>query len=98
MKSTYVDIHIHTLENPNKLNDCYNVKELLKNINKLANNNPVLISLTDHNTINKKAYLDLIKENVSVLLGVELHIKKYEDAPPYHCHIIFNVDINEKKY
>ncbi len=96
MKSTFVDIHIHTSENPNQLNNSYNVKELLKNINKMAKNNPVLISLTDHNTINKKAYLELIKENVSVLLGVELHIKKYEDAPPYHCHIIFNVDINEK--
>lgn len=36
MKSTYVDIHIHTSENPNKLNDCYNVKELLENINKIA--------------------------------------------------------------
>ena len=55
MKSTYVDIHIHTSEIPNKLNDCYNVKELLENINKIAKNNPVLISLTDHNTINKKA-------------------------------------------
>lgn len=36
MKSTYVDIHIHTSENPNELNNSYNVKELLKNINKMA--------------------------------------------------------------
>lgn len=96
MKSTYVDIHIHTSEDPSNLDDCYNVKELSKNIKKIAKNNSILISLTDHNTINKKAYLELIKEDVSALLGVELHVKKYEDAPPYHCHIIFNLEINEK--
>lgn len=96
MQTTYVDIHIHTSDNPNKLNNSYDVKELLKNIKKIAKNNQVLISLTDHNTINKNAYLELIKEEVNVLLGVELHIKKYEDAPPYHCHIIFNLDINEE--
>lgn len=96
MQTTYVDIHIHTSDNPNKLNNSYDVKELLKNIKKIAKNNQVLISLTDHNTINKNAYLELIKEDVNVLLGAELHIKKYEDAPPYHCHIIFNLDINEE--
>lgn len=28
--------------------------------------------------------------DVNVLIGVELHVKKYDDAPSYHCHIIFN--------
>ena len=36
-----------------------------------------LISLTDHNTINKKAYLDAMSKcgsDIHLLLGVELHI------------------------
>lgn len=96
MKATYVDIHIHTSENPNKLPLDYNVSELLYNVRNLSGDNPVLLSLTDHNTINKSAYLKLIGEEVSVVLGVELHIKKYPDAKPYHCHIIFNKEITEK--
>lgn len=96
MKTTYVDIHIHTSENPNKLPPDYNVSELLCNVRNLSGDNPVLLSLTDHNTINKSAYLKLMSEDISVVLGVELHIKKYPDAPPYHCHIIFNEEITEK--
>lgn len=96
MKTTYVDIHIHTSENPNKLPSDYNVSELLSNVRKLSGDNPVLLSLTDHNTINKSAYLKLMSEDISVVLGVELHIKKYPDAPPYHCHIIFNEEITEE--
>lgn len=96
MKATYVDIHIHTSENPNKLPSDYNVSELLCNVRNLSGDNPVLLSLTDHNTINKSAYLKLMSEDISVVLGVELHIKKYTDAPPYHCHIIFNEEITEK--
>ena len=96
MKATYVDIHIHTSENSNKLPSDYNVSELLCNVRNLSGDNPVLLSLTDHNTINKSAYLKLISEDISVVLGVELHIKKYPDAPPYHCHIIFNEEITEE--
>ena len=96
MKATYVDIHIHTSENPNKLPFDYNVSELLCNVRNLSGDNPVLLSLTDHNTINKSAYLKLMSEDISVVLGVELHIKKYPDAPPYHCHIIFNEEITEE--
>ena len=96
MKATYVDIHIHTSENPNKLPSDYNVSELLCNVRNLSGDNPVLLSLTDHNTINKSAYLKLMSEDISVVLGVELHIKKYPDAPPYHCHIIFNEEITEE--
>lgn len=96
MKITFVDIHIHTSENPNELPADYNIQELLKNMRVIAEEYPILLSLTDHNTINKDAYLHLLKEDVSVILGVELHIKKYEDAPPYHCHILFNIDITEE--
>lgn len=96
MKATYVDIHIHTSENPNDLASDYDVSELLCKVRKIAGDNPILLSLTDHNTVNKFAYMNLLKEDVSVVLGVELHIKKYSDAPPYHCHIIFNTEITEE--
>lgn len=94
MKPIYVDIHIHTSENPNELNLQYNKDKLLEGINKVAGHNLVLISLTDHNTINKNAYLELLDSKVNLILGAELHIKKYEDAPPYHCHILFDVEVN----
>ena len=93
MKPIFVDIHIHTSENPNSLPSDYDVKELIKNIRILSGEYDVLLSLSDHNTINKNAYMSLIKEDVNVLIGVELHVKKYDDAPPYHCHLIFNKDV-----
>ena len=49
MDPVYIDIHIHTSENPNHLNDNYNSALLLKKVRKLARTNPVLLSLTDHN-------------------------------------------------
>lgn len=96
MNPVYVDIHIHTSENPNIANDTYDVQTLVKQISNMTHGNSMLLSLTDHNTINKKAYLALREQIPHVLLGAELHIKKYESAPPYHCHIIFNSEITEE--
>lgn len=96
MKPVYVDIHIHTSENPNIPNEDYDVRKLLDRVKRISRDNPVLLSLTDHNMINKSAYLALVKENVNVILGAELHIKKYPDAQPYHCHILFNTTISEE--
>ncbi len=61
----------------------------------IAEGDDFLISLTDHNTINKKAYLEGIRKYPSnILLGVEIHICAYKDVAPksYHCHIYFNFD------
>ena len=55
MKPILVDIHIHTSENPNSLPSDYDVKELIKNVRKLSGEHDVLLSLSDHNTINKNA-------------------------------------------
>lgn len=97
MNPIYLDIHIHTSENPNDINLNYDVDLLIKKINDVSCNSDFLISLTDHNTINKDAYLKLLKKTPNVLLGVELHIKNYDDRNPYHCHIIFdNRDVNEE--
>lgn len=94
IQPVYIDIHIHTSENPDCLNANYDVKSLLKGVEKMAQGNVALISLTDHNTINKSAYMALLAEapaTVRVLVGAELHIKNYDNAPAYHCHVIFNV-------
>lgn len=96
MKPVYVDIHIHTSMDPNHTNDKYNTQILVRNIRKIAKEYPVLLCLSDHNTINKKAYKDLINEDVNVILGAELHIRKYDNAPPYHCHILFNLEITDE--
>ena len=106
MKPVYLDLHIHTSENPNELNTNYNLDVLLSKVFKSSQGNNFLISLTDHDTINKKAYLELYKKIQSdykgsnLILGAELHIRKYsqdENTKAYHCHIFFDVDITEEK-
>lgn len=95
LQPVYVDIHIHTSENPNISNNEYNVDVLVEKLQEIAKGKPIIVSLTDHNMINKKAYLELCKKINCVILGVELHIKKYEEAPPYHCHILFECEVSE---
>lgn len=92
MNPVYLDLHIHTSENEDSLNQNYNVDLLLEKILQTNNNSEFLISLTDHNTINKNAYMKLLGKTHNVILGVELHIKNSEVKPPYHCHIYFNFE------
>lgn len=92
MNPIYLDLHIHTSKNPNKLNKAYEVDTLLKKIDEVSNKSDFLISLTDHNTINKEAYLNLLGKTSNVILGVELHIKNYPKEPAYHCHMYFNLE------
>lgn len=96
MNPIFLDIHIHTSENPNNINMGYDVKTLLSKIKEVSQGAGFLISLTDHNVINKVAYLKLLEYTQNVLLGVELHIKNHVDRPAYHCHIIFNVNITKE--
>ena len=105
MEPVYIDLHIHTSVDPNNLSDSYDINCLVRKINEFTENAQFLISLTDHNTVNKPIYLkakDIVK---NLLLGVELHVRNYDECPPYHCHIYFNLpeinsevidDINEK--
>lgn len=68
----YIDIHIHTSENPNSLNEHYDVRKLYGEIEKNAQGAESIIALTDHNVINKKAYLDakaLGNAKVHLVLG-----------------------------
>lgn len=102
MEAIYVDLHIHTSENADVLSDNYNVNELIKKVKEKANGRKILLSLTDHNVINKDAYLKLIKkakENMlNIILGTELHIRNHDDRPAYHCHIYFDIEeINKEE-
>jgi len=92
MNPIYLDLHIHTSDDPNNLNPDYNLQLLIDNINNYTKNSTFLISITDHNTINKAVYLKAKDLGINILVGVELHIKNYSSCPPYHCHIYFNLD------
>ena len=96
MLPAYIDIHIHTSRNPEHLNPNYDFKSLEEGVRAIAGENPFLLSLTDHNTINKKAYLNMpeVFQN-RVILGCELHVLNRTTGKIYHCHIIFNASIDE---
>lgn len=93
MKPIYIDTHIHTSANPNEVNKDYDLETLVKKIRAFNGNSEFLISLTDHNMVNKSAYLKAVDLNLNILLGVELHIKNYLNCPAYHCHIYFDLEI-----
>lgn len=89
LEPVYLDLHIHTSKNPDQLNAAYDVATLHEKVLENAMGSPCLISLTDHNTINKLAYLNAVSLFPHLLIGAELHVRNYSDEPPYHCHIFF---------
>ncbi|MFT4156188.1 hypothetical protein [Parafilimonas sp.] len=91
MNPIYTDIHIHTSDNPDQINENYDLNPLINKIKEFNGNSDFLISITDHNTINKKIYLEAVSKNINIILGVELHIKNYDGCPAYHCHIYFDL-------
>ena len=98
MEAVYTDIHIHTSENPDSLNLKYDIDALFEKIRQNAQGQNALISFTDHNTINKKTYLDALSKcgnDIHLLLGVELHIHYVKDTEAYHCHMIFKDSVTE---
>ena len=50
MEPVYVDVHIHTSENPDSLNQNYDIDTLFEKVRAQAQGQHGLISLTDHNT------------------------------------------------
>ncbi|MEY4440459.1 MAG: hypothetical protein RLY49_85 [Candidatus Parcubacteria bacterium] len=98
MKPIYLDLHIHTSDDPNNLNNNYDLDTLINKIREKVGSDDFLISLTDHNTVNEKAYLDALKKiEKNLILGVELHIQTDlgQASKAYHCHIYFNFDSNK---
>ena len=55
MQAVYIDLHIHTSNNANSLNENYDIAELVSQIKNYVGDVPFMISLTDHNVINKSA-------------------------------------------
>lgn len=98
MEAIYVDLHIHTTDNANDMASAanYDVSELVRKIKEYNGDSEFLISLTDHNTINKAAYLKALASGVKMILGVELHIKNSDKKDAYHCHIYFANEISEE--
>jgi len=92
MEPVFIDFHIHTSDNPESLNESYDLDMLKMKIEEIADGSEYLISLTDHNIINKPVYLKAVQDIKNVLLGVELHVRNYEEASPYHCHMLFNLE------
>jgi len=93
----YLDLHIHTSEDPDQIVENYDVDLLLAKVKLACKNSNFLISFTDHNTINKAAYLEAKKKVENLLLGAELHIRNFSEEAPYHCHIFFDVpEIDDK--
>ena len=94
VEPVYLDLHIHTSDNPDVLNAGYDVTALHERVTSEAQGSPALISLTDHNAINKRAYLASAKVFENLLLGAELHVRNFEKAPPYHCHVLFRAPVD----
>ncbi len=92
MEAIYIDLHIHTSVDSNNLNEDYDIDTLIDGINRVSGNSKFLISLTDHNIVNKSAYIRAKDKVENILLGVELHVRNYSECPPYHCHMFFNLD------
>jgi hypothetical protein len=92
MEPIYIDLHIHTSENPNHLDQGYDVETLIRKVEEISDSSDYIISFTDHNTINKTAYIRSLDKAKNILLGTELHIEYDKSKKPYHCHIFFNLD------
>lgn len=89
----YCDMHIHTYQNANSRDgSTYGIDSLFERIRKDAKGHKAVVSLTDHNVINKDAYeraLAACGDDIVLILGVELHVKS-NGAKPYHAHAYFN--------
>lgn len=92
MESVFIDLHIHTSDNPDKLNSSYDLGLLKRKIEEVSEGSDYLISLTDHNTVNKSVYLKAAEIFKHILLGVELHVRNYDLQKPYHCHVYFKLE------
>jgi hypothetical protein len=92
MKPLYLDLHIHTSEDPNNLNLNYDVDTLIEKVKEKSCGLDFLISFTDHNTINKEVYLVAKEKIPNLIIGAELHVRHDDHKKPYHCHIYFKTD------
>lgn len=94
----YCDMHIHTYQNANRREGAtYDIATLFERLREGAKGHRAVISLTDHNVINKDAYEKALAEcgdDIILILGVELHVKS-NGPKPYHAHAYFNADLGD---
>lgn len=80
----YCDMHIHTYQNANRREGAtYDIATLFERLREGAKGHRAVISLTDHNVINKDAYEKALAEcgdDIILILGVELHVKSNRHA------------------
>ncbi|MFV0289068.1 MAG: hypothetical protein ACK5HR_06445, partial [Mycoplasmatales bacterium] len=97
MKPVYTDLHIHTSKNADELSVKYDCKTLIEKLKEFSKAERIMISLTDHNVINRCAYEEIVNNHneIDLIVGVELHISNYSECDPYHCHMYFNIEKNE---
>ena len=96
----YCDMHIHTYPDANRRGSGYNCGALLTNVRRDAGGHRIVISLTDHNTINKEAYKELAElgaDDVTPILGVELHVRS-NGKRPYHAHAYFDSSVTDDAF
>lgn len=92
MTPIFLDFHIHTSPDPTKPNPDYDLEKLKEGLEKISDGGDYLICLSDHNFINKEIYLKAKDTLSNILVGAEIHIRNFESAEPYHCHILFNIE------
>ena len=93
-------MHIHTYPDANRRGSGYNCGALLTNVRRDARGHRIVISLTDHNTINKEAYKELAElgaDDVTPILGVELHVRS-NGKRPYHAHAYFDSSVTDDAF
>jgi hypothetical protein len=72
MEPVFLDLHIHTSENPNNLDPNYAIETLIGKIKQVSEDSDFLISFTDHNTINKNVYLKAVEKVKNIIRGFGL--------------------------
>jgi hypothetical protein len=65
MEPVFIDLHILTSDNPDQLNESYDLDALKRKIEKTADGSVYSISLTDQNAVNKPVYLKEV-QNLSI--------------------------------
>lgn len=97
----YCDMHIHTYSNANKREGAkYDALELIKRVRLNAKGKTAMISLTDHNVINWKAYEAVLSNcgsDLVLVVGVELHVSS-NGPKPYHAHVYFDTDPSDENF
>ena len=91
MEPVYIDLHIHTSDDPENLNDAYDLCLLKDKIEEFAEGSVYLISLTDHNTVNKSIYLKAVQQFEHMLTAFTYGVTPHGGIAPGIDRFLFTV-------